>query len=130
MDELKQKEAAAAGSIRTLDEALATMGVATWRACPESGALRHLSPAVETLTGYPLARFEHIGDLLEGLALPTDRDGLADIPQRLSAHGRVDVRYRVGHADGSTRWLQCRAIVRSPLQPEEREIIGTLAGVT
>ncbi|MDX1621651.1 MAG: PAS domain S-box protein, partial [Nitriliruptorales bacterium] len=76
-----------------------------FRVIPGESGFDYLSPAVETLTGYPPQAFYDDPDLARRLIHPGD---VAAVDVAESEEGTVTVRVR--HKDGSWRWVQRRIV--------------------
>lgn len=102
------------------------LGDVVWRAARPSGELVYVSPTVEAMTGHPVGQFRRVHDLLARVDHRDDSDFLTTLLSGNPEPGKVDERYRFGHADGTYRWLRCRAVVR----PEGLEADGIITDVT
>jgi PAS domain S-box-containing protein len=70
------------------------------------GTTLYLSPAVESILGYPPEHF--LGQSSLAFSHPDDRDRVADVVARLlrDPQESLHIEFRAIHRDGSTRWLE------------------------
>jgi len=83
------------------------------------GTLNYISPACETITGYPARQFKENPSLLDAIIVPEDRAAWEQ-----HGHSSAEMQFRIRRADGAIRWIEhcCR-----PVTDEGGEFLGIRA---
>jgi PAS domain S-box-containing protein len=90
----------------------------------------YVSPARESISGYPLARLHQSPLAWIDFAHPDDRARVAGVIAENRGKGQFDTEYRVRHRNGNVRWLHAWMVeVRGPDGSVER-IVGTATDIT
>jgi PAS domain S-box-containing protein len=126
-----QSEAALRDSREALRLAMQSGRMAAWTR-DLAGAKTWWSPEVEQLTGWPAAALGADDGFFLQRVHPDDREAVrqalepAQLPQQ-----DVALEFRVRHADGGWRWLDCRGRLQDdPGEGESAHLFGVLVDIT
>ncbi|MET1029289.1 MAG: PAS domain-containing protein, partial [Dongiaceae bacterium] len=127
---LAAAEAAAQAERERLSDILTNMGDVVWSATLPDFVMTYVSPSIETVIGYPAERLMREPDLIDRLTPPEDLALRGAVLEQAMRSGHFDFTHRLRCADGSLRWVRCKAAVLYDAQNRPCRLDGILSDIT
>lgn len=108
-----------------------TLRDGVYRADPRTSRAMFVNPALETLTGYPVADWLSARALWREILHPEDRSRVLGHFERAASSGEGgEVDYRIVRRDGAVRWISDRYSFEHDRAGGVSAIVGTMSDVT
>jgi len=127
---LAAAEAAAQAERERLSDILTNMGDVVWSATLPDFVMTYVSPSIETVIGYPAERLMREPGLIDELTPPDDLALRNATLEQGMRSGRFDFTHRLRCADGSLRWVRCKAAVLYDANRRPCRLDGILSDIT